>query len=247
MGSGGAIRVGIINPIVGPQFDELTRNELSPLEGPDLSLDVRTSRRGPASIEGRYDDALAVPGILEVVGEMAPQVDAIVVNCFGDPGVEAAREITRTPVIGAGDSAMTFATLWGHRFAVVTVMDTLVTLVEEKCARMGIGSRLAGVRTIDRPVLELQSDLEGLMESLARESVSAVKEDGAHVIVLGCTGLTGLGVWVRAALEAQNLQVPVIDPLPTAVNLAVAACRSAISHSGLTYQTPREKFRSGLG
>ena len=241
------MRLGIVIPIVGPEFEVLTRNELSHLEGTGLCLEISTIERGPASIEGRYDDALAVPGILQLVAKMAPGVDAIVIDCFGDPGVEAAREITRVPLLGAGESAMTLALMWGHRFSVVTVMDSLVPLVEEKCARIGISSRLASVRVTGTPVLELQDNVDGLMAKLAEESVRAVRHDGAHVIVLGCTGLVGLAGKVRAALTAEGLDVPVIDPLHAAVHLAITAHRLGICHSGLTYPAPREKFRSDLG
>jgi allantoin racemase len=239
-------RVGIVNPLIGTEFTDLVGDELAYLEGPYLSFDVRTITRGPASIEGRYDDALAVPGVLDVVGEMAPEVDAIVVNCFGDPGVEAAREITRVPVLGAGDTTMTIATLLGHRFSVVTVLDVLGPLVEDKCARMGILGRLASVRFTDIPVLELQADPERLLSRLAEESIKAVRDDGAHVIVLGCTGLTGLGERVRAALARESLDAPVLDPLPVAVEFAVAAHRLGLTHSGLTYPAPRLKLRTDM-
>jgi allantoin racemase len=67
---------------------------------------------GPASIEGYYDEAFAVPGLLEEVrrGE-ATGFDGYVVACFDDTGLDAARSIARGPVVGIAESAMHIATL----------------------------------------------------------------------------------------------------------------------------------------
>ena len=62
---------------------------------------------GPVSIEDHYDEAYAVPGLLgEVrIGE-TQACDAYVIACFGDPGLDAAREIARGPVLGIAEAAM---------------------------------------------------------------------------------------------------------------------------------------------
>ncbi len=47
---------------------------------------------GPASIEGYFDEAFATPGMLEEIlkGEKAG-IDATIIACFDDTGLEAAR------------------------------------------------------------------------------------------------------------------------------------------------------------
>src|SRR6476469_6989792 len=79
---------------------------------------------GPASIESHYDEALAVPGLLAEIarGEQAG-ADGYVIACFGDPGLDAARELARGPVVGIAEAAMHYATFLGRGFGVVTTLS----------------------------------------------------------------------------------------------------------------------------
>ena len=78
------------------------------------------SRQGPHTIEGPLDAALGVAGMLEVIGAHTAPFDAVVVACFGDPGVEALRMLVRTPVVGIGAASFTQAAFMRARFAIVT-------------------------------------------------------------------------------------------------------------------------------
>ncbi len=63
--------------------------------------------QGPASIEGHYDEALCLPGLLDEVrkGEAAG-FQGYVIACFDDPGLGACRELARGPVVGICEAAM---------------------------------------------------------------------------------------------------------------------------------------------
>ena len=76
---------------------------------------------GPESIESHYDEALAVPGVLEAIRHSEP-ADAYVIACFGDPGLDAAREIAPGPVVGIAEAAMRTATYVARSFSVVTTL-----------------------------------------------------------------------------------------------------------------------------
>jgi allantoin racemase len=54
---------------------------------------------GPVSVEGHYDGAFCLPGLLQCIrrGE-AEGYDGFVVACFDDPGIGACREIATGPV-----------------------------------------------------------------------------------------------------------------------------------------------------
>lgn len=236
-------RICIINPITTLEFEEGTKREVAVYSTQDVKIEVITVTRGPASIECRFDEALAVPGVLEKVKEVEAKSDAIVVNCFGDPGVEAAREITRVPVIGPGETSMLLATLYGHRFSVVTVLDRLAPIIEDITLKAGIRNKLASVRAAGIPVLDLEKDLERLTDVLAKEAVYAVEQDGAHVIVLGCTGMAGLGNKVNSYLREKGYDVPVIDPVAVSIKVALLSATLELTHSGLTYPAPPDKPR----
>ena len=64
---------------------------------------------GPLSIEGQYDEAFAAAGVAEQVrlacSGAEGQPDGVVIACFGDPGLDAAREATDAPVLGIAEAA----------------------------------------------------------------------------------------------------------------------------------------------
>jgi len=235
--------IWVINPIITKEFEEGTCREVASYKTAEVDIKVKTIEKGPASIECRYDESWAVPGVLEAIKNLEKNASAFVVNCFGDPGVESAREITRVPVVGAGSSSMLLASLLSHRFSVVTVLKRLEPLIEEVAWRYGVISKLASVRAAEIPVLELEKDQNRLIQCIIQESVAAIQNDGAHAIVLGCTGMAGLATAVRNNLLKYGYDVPVIDPLYASVQQARVLATMGISHSAITYPLPPEKLR----
>ena len=75
---------------------------------------------GTHTIEGPLDAALGVAGMLEVIGAYTQPFDAVVVACFGDPGVDALRVLVRVPVIGIAAASFIQAAFLSQRFAIVT-------------------------------------------------------------------------------------------------------------------------------
>lgn len=203
---------------------------------------------GPVSIECEYDEAMAVPYTVKnaILAEEAGS-DAIVIDCFGDPGLQAVREVLSIPVVGPGQASMSMANQLGHSFSVVTVLDSVVPMIKNAAVQYGLGRKLSSVRSVGIPVLEIEDDLERLHTALSVASLRAIQEDGAHTIVLGCTGFTGCADAIsKFLLEETELHIPVIDPLPTAVATAVAISRLNLRSSEKTYMKPRDKPMIGF-
>jgi allantoin racemase len=132
----------------------------------------------------------------------------------------------------------------GHarsKFAVVTVLDRLLPQLELQAQKYGVGGKLASVRSIDLPVLDLEKGREEFMTRAVNKAVEAIEEDGAHVIVLGCTGLAGLAQQIENALREKGYDVPVIDPASTALKIAETLVDLKLAHSERTYPYPPEK------
>ena len=199
-------------------------------------------KEGPVSIECELDEALAIPGvILRSYEAERGGCDAVVVDCFGDPGVKAAREVLSIPVVGPGEASMHIAAALGHRFSVVTVLDSVYSLLHNNCKIYGLESKLASLRSINVPVLDLHKGKADLAELLVAESVKAIDEDGAHMIVLGCTGMAGLANAIQEGLTQKGYSIPVIDPIVAALKMAQILVEMKLSHSKLTYPYPPEK------
>jgi len=206
---------------------------------PDTELDSVGIEKGPSSIECRYDEILAVPEIVKRVKEAEEEgVDACVVNCFGDPGVRASREVVKIPVLGPCESSLLVASSMSDKFSVITVLKSVAGLIEENARIYGLSDKLVSVRAVDIPVLDLHQDNETTAKALFEEGKKALAEDGAEVLILGCTGMTGM-----AERLSRELGVQVIDPLPTAVKFAEMLVGLGLRHSKLTFPMPPEKAR----
>jgi allantoin racemase len=229
--------------IISPHFtDSSSKIEadldayLGNLQQQGLDVSFRTLRVGPASIENEVDAALAVPGILEqVVQAEKDGVDAAIISCFGDPGLIAAREISNILVLGPGQTSMHVASLLGHRFSVISVVESVRPLIENIARQYGVHEQLASVRVIDIPVLDMLHDINLLNDALARQAILAVQQDKADVIVLGCTGFLGTAEAVTTQLKAAGVDVPVIDPAPTSIAIAQALVNLGFKHSERLY------------
>lgn len=238
-------RVRIVTPVISEGLRVPT--DVAGLAGGGTELSIVQVERGPGSIESALDAALAAPETIARVLEAEREgIDAVVIDCMDDPALDAAREVASIPVLGPSQTSMHLACLLGHRFSVVTVLERSVSPFEDLARRYGVSERLASVRWVDIPVLDLGRDRRGLVADLVRESMAAIDGDGAHVIVLGCTGMLGCALELRSALRAEGRgDVPVIDPLPATIRVAEALVDLGIAHSKRTYPWPPRKAVAG--
>jgi allantoin racemase len=201
-----------------------------------------TSTMGPASIEGYYDEALAVPGLLiEIAKGECAGANAAVIACFDDTGLDAARAMANIPVIGICEAGLAIASFIAQRFTVVTTMERSRVPIEALVHRYGMGFR-AKVRAADIPVLSLEDPTSGAGDNLRRQIERALQDDRAEAIVLGCAGMADL-----AAELGREYGVPVIDGVAAAVKQAEAliALRLTTSKRG-AYAAPVVKAYSGI-
>jgi allantoin racemase len=198
---------------------------------------------GPASIEGYYDGALAVPGLLRRIAEAeAKGVDAHIIACFDDTGLDAARALAAAPVIGMGEAGFHLASLICGKFGVVTTVDCSVPIIKANLVRYGLAARCSGVRATGLAVLALEGTGSNARRRIAAEIANAQRQDGAQAIVLGCAGMADL-----PAVLAKECGLPVIDGIGAAVTLAQALVHLGLKTSKLGgYAAPGKlKARSG--
>ena len=239
------MRLRVITPITTTGF--VCADRLAPLGRPDTDLSYVAIENGPASIECEFDAMLATPDtVARVIAAEQEGVDAVVINCMDDPGLRAAREMVAIPVLGPCETSMHLAAMLAHRFSVVTVLDHLEPQFVNHAKVYGVADKLASVRSVSIPVLDLEADEERLVEALATQSARAVEEDGAHAIIFGCTGMLGVAEAVERRLEARGIAgVPVLDPLVVALKIAESLVDLALTHSKRTFPAPPRKAIKG--
>lgn len=140
---------------------------------------------------------------------------------------------------------MHVASLLGPRFAFITVLQRLRAVVDKLVAGFGLTDSYGAFRAVDIPVLDIEKDPSALQSALARESIAAARHDGVDVIVLDCTGFLGCAAAMRRSLLDAGFDVPVIDPIPIAVQMADALVKTGLSHSKRAYPQPGAKRIKG--
>jgi allantoin racemase len=198
---------------------------------------------GPASIEGYYDGAFAVPGLLaRIVAAEKSGVDAHVIACFDDTGLDAARSAAQAPVIGIGEAAYHAASMVGLRFSVVTTLSRSIPVIEDNLTRYGLAHRCARVRASELPVLSLEKDGAAAEEKIASEIGRALEDDRADCVVLGCAGMADM-----AKRLSQRFGVPIIDGVAAGTVFAAALASLGLKTSKVGgYASPTSKTYSGI-
>lgn len=190
---------------------------------------------GPSAIEGYFDGALCLPGLLQQIerGER-DQVHAHIIACFDDTGLDAARALAGAPVVGIGEAAFHLASLVAHRFSVVTTLPRSIATIEANLVRYGLSVRCAGVHAADVPVLALEQSGTGVRERIRQVARQALSSDRSEAIVLGCAGMADL-----AEDLSRECGVPFIDGIAAAVKMAEGLASLGLRTSKtLSYASP---------
>ena len=209
------MRIRVVNPNTTAAMTAGIAEAARMAAGPGTIIEAVTSPSGPVSIEGYYDEALSLPGLLkEIAAGDAAGADAHVIACFDDTGLDAARQVATAPVIGIGEAAMHAAMLIANRFTVVTTLSRSIPALEHNLVKYGFDRR-GRVRASDVAVLDLEKPGSDARARIDAEIRRAVAEDRAEAIVLGCAGMSAL-----AADLSRAHGLPVIDGVGAAVKLA---------------------------
>jgi allantoin racemase len=230
------VHIRVINPNTARAMTESIGHCARAVAEPSTIVTAVNPAMGPESIESHYDEALAVPGLLsEIAAGEAAGADGYVIACFGDPGLDAARELASGPVVGIAEAAMHAATLVGRGFSVVTTLARTTGRTRDLAARYGFADACRGVHACDIPVLELDDPSSNARKVVADLCASAVDRDGCDSIVLGCAGMASF-----CADISRRVGVPVIDGVAVATKLV-----ESLVSLGLRTSTRGEFARPG--
>ncbi|RDK02365.1 aspartate/glutamate racemase family protein [Paraburkholderia lacunae] len=236
------MRIKLINPNTTQRMTEAMGRCAREVASPGTEVIAVNPTMGPPSIEGYYDEALATPGLLaEISAGERDGCDGYVIACFGDPGLYAARELARGPVIGIAEAAMHAASVLAPGFSVVTTLARTCGMAWHLAERYGMKRFCRNVRATDVAVLDLDKPGSAARRIILDECRRALDEDGSDAIVLGCAGMAELCAEIEDALGA-----PVIEGVTAAVKWteALVALRLSTAKRG-DYARPLAKRYDG--
>jgi allantoin racemase len=235
------MKLKVIVPVTTKEFIGPTRKEAEKFASEGTEIDVECIEHGMPSIESAYDEMVNGWEILRVAQKAEKEgFDGVFISCMGDPALDAAREILNIPVVGPARASMAYAAELAHRFSIVTVLENVVPLEENLAELLGVREKLASVRYVNIPVLELE-DKNKLVSALVEESLKAIKEDRAQAIVLGCTGMLGVSDSLSSFLKEKGYDIPVIYPVAVAIKYLETLVSLGLKQSKKSYMQPPQK------
>ena len=236
------MHIRVILPVTTASWVEGTKKSYAAAARPSTEISVVPLDWGTASIECHRDESLVIPDIItKAVEAEAEGVDGLIIDCMADPGLDAARELVDIPVVGPAQASMHLAATLAHRFSVLVISEGDIVAVDHQAARYGLSRRLASARPINVAVLDLEENPDATLQALVAAGQKAVEEDGAHILIPGCTGLAGWAPRIAASLAERGCEVGVLDPPSVAVKLAETLVDLGMTHSRLTYPRPPRK------
>src|SRR5690554_5068059 len=187
------MRLRLINPNTTAGMTATIGEAARRVAAPGTDIVATQPEHGPVSIESHFDEAISAVGVAEqVLAGEREGTDAYIIACFGDPGLLAARELTRAPVIGIAEAAFHMATLISTRFSIVTTLGRTGIIAEHLLEQYGFAHHCRQVRAAEIPVLDLEENGTAALSRIIDECHRARDEDGIGAIVLGCGGMADL-------------------------------------------------------
>lgn len=235
-------KIKVVVPVATSMWNKPALAEMGKYKDADTQLDAVNITKGPESIECTYDEAWAeLFTVLECEEAEKEGYDGVIIYCFGDPGLRAAKEKLNIPVVGINEPAVHIASLLGNRFSIITVgpsSEVISGLLVDKVKLYDLESRCASIRSLAIPVLDLEKEKEREAERLFEEAKKAVEEDGADTIVLGCGSMLGVDQRVT-----EELRVPVVVPGVAALKVCEYLIATNLTQSKRFFAGPPEKKR----
>lgn len=216
------MRLLMINPNTTREMTTRMLREAERLAHPGVTWRAATGRFGAPYIASRAASAVAGHAALDAFASDGEGCDAVLLACFGDPGLAALKEMSPVPVIGMAEASCLLACTLAQKFSIVTGGERWTEMLEEFVAGQGLSSRLASVRAVAPTGDMIARDPGGVRALLAKAVRDCVSEDGAGVVILAGAGLVGLADTLTGVVE-----VPVLCSFTAAAEATIAIARLA--------------------
>jgi allantoin racemase len=211
----------------------------------DFEVEVQSyQKKGVCTLESIYDleicSAFAIPVLAEAEKE---GFDAVSLDCYGDQGLESAKEAMDIPVVGSMESAMAIACLLGNKFSILAIHPGAKRIVERQVLLYQMGHRCASVRDVGMRIEHVEADMEKIIDAWIEAAKKAVKEDDADVIITAGTGLSCSPRYQRLKKTLKEMGIPVICGGETAFKVSELLVSLGLTQSKKRYPKPPVKER----
>lgn len=218
------LKLDLSNPAFKP-FLDLFDKEAQVIKKSDTELVVNPAQ-GLSDFEGQLLLGLRFLNERDIFKSLLDgvkrDIDGVILLCYLDPALWAARQMLEIPVTGLAESAMYFASLVGRKFAIIAGDERYVAQIQETIKAYDMrakGIENNPVRSIEMSEVAslgcfAQGDLSPLVEKVRKVGQGCIK-DGAEVLIIGC-GITSVLLTVGAGLKEID-GVPIVDPVVSSI------------------------------
>ncbi|WP_312108245.1 aspartate/glutamate racemase family protein [Brevibacillus reuszeri] len=208
-----------IDPIYSDEDVGLFESHFRKMVEQDTEIDVISlgNKKGPLHLEYNCYEVLAMPDLIrQVIKAEQDGYDGTIIGCFYDPALRACREVSRKMVISApAEASLQLSATIGESISIIVGRQKWIPQIRENVQKYGFSHKLASIRPLEMGVLDFQKDHEYTMNQIRKAAKEAIEQDGADVLVLGCTA--ELGFYEKLQEE---FRIPVIDVSLAAVKYA---------------------------
>lgn len=231
-------RIKVIVPVSTDMWNEPVKEEMEKYKDDDTNIDIMNIKKGPESIESAYDEAWAELFVVQEAEKAEKEeYDGVIIYCFEDPGLRAAKEKLNIPVVGIHEPSIHVACLLGNKFSIITI-GRAINAMRDKVKLYGLEHKCTSIRSIGIPVLDLERKKKETAERLFEEAKKAIEENGADTIVLGCGSILGVEDKI-----SEELKVPIVVPGVVALKICEDLICLGITQSKYYFAMPPEKRR----
>ena len=219
-------RALLINPNTSTWVTRLLAERVGAALGPDVELVAATARFGASYIASETAYTVAAHAVLDAYACHGAGCHAVLVGCFGDPGVDALRELCGVPVTGLAEASMREAASSG-RFAIVTGGAAWRPMLARLAVSLGLQAVLERIVIVERSGAQLAADPLAARGWLGEACRSAAAGGRVGSVILGGAALAGMAADIAAGVD-----VPVIDSVDAGARALAASLAGPASGPG---------------
>ncbi len=197
-------KLAVLNPNTTRQMTDAVVAEVLRHVAGGTEIVGMTAAAGPAVIDSPETFDAGARTALGMLSDVPADADAILLACFGDPGLAALRAAAAVPVVGLAEAAVGAALATGQRFAILTAGAAWVTMLQGCVADYGAAGLLTGVHALPGNGKVLKENPERFRAEVLRLSTVAA-DDGATMLILGGAAFAGLAFAVDRRLATMDV------------------------------------------
>lgn len=225
------MKILVVNPIGTSKYDQADLEYFQSKASPGTEIEIVSLKNGPEEITSYESQIEICPEILGIL--RSREYDAAIINCFANPCIDAAKEISDKPVVGPGEAAMSLSLLLGGQISIISPVKKASPQFLINARKMGVESRISVIKSADIPVDALNDDLEATRKAIMDRSMESITQDHSDVVILGCTGMAYVADSVK-----KELPVPMIEPAEAALKVAEQMVNMGVKQSKYNIYRP---------